>query len=509
MAHLRFGNKILTLALSSVVCYTMAACGTSKSERMLPKPDAAKSSEQAARWDWGKPFTLNALSNTPREIPDLDNRFWTKVQDLFKVKLQAEFVPLDDYETRLRLVLSSGSLPEVLVVNTLDDGVFTKAVKQGMFWELGELAGDLSDFPNLAKNIPEEVWKYTSIDGKRYVIPRVRPLLDGGLHWRPDLFRALGLPEPATLDDYIGGLKQIVDAYPERQYVGLHFEESFFGAFGGFEPVYNGEGGLVHKYFTDAYTDFVAWYRSVYAMGLMSKEFAVLKGSDKEYMFRSDKALTFQKNMYHSYTYDQDLKKLDPQYEAGVITYLNGPDGHTGEFGVGYTGGFVISREVPKEKALRILHMYNQAVSPEVTEQLLHGFQGIHYRIVGGERVPTELAQKEISNAVMQIFPNALDPWQKVINTAAPKEWNDRMIATARTLYDAEHAIDPFRVIRSETWLKEWPKVQDEYIAMRTAAIMGVISMDEYREYVGKQREQPQFRKAFLEFAESYELMFQ
>ncbi|MFH5182489.1 hypothetical protein ACHHV8_07525 [Paenibacillus sp. TAB 01] len=511
MVRSRSVGKIAALLLSAAVLLTGSACSGDLPDGTAPairenQPEAVGGILSTA----GKLLSLNVLSNTPRELPDLNNRFWTKVQELFQVKLHAEFVPLDDYETRLRQVLSSGELPEVMVVNTLDDGVFNQAAKQGMFWDLHELAGGLDDFPNLKTNIPEEAWRYSSVEGKRYVIPRVRPMLDGALHWRPDLFAAQCLPEPRTLDEYIAGLRQIVEAYPQKHYVGLHFEESFFGAFGGFEPVYDRKsGGLLYKYFTEAYTDFVAWYRKVYAMGLMSEEFAVLKGSDKEYMFRSDKALTFQKNMYHSYTYDQDLKRINPDFQAGVITYLNGPNGHTGEFGVGYTGGFVISRKVPAEKALRILRMYNDAVVPEVTDQLLHGFQGIHYRMVNGERVPTELARKEISNAVMQVFPNALDPWQKVTHTAAPKEWNERMKGIARTLYQAKHAVDPFRVIRSEAWLKEWPKLQDEYIAMRTGAIMGVVTMEEYRSYVAKLREKPELQQAFREFAESYKSLFQ
>ncbi|MCR8632892.1 extracellular solute-binding protein [Paenibacillus radicis (ex Xue et al. 2023)] len=452
-------------------------------------------------------FTLKALSNTPLETPDLNNRFWTRIQEMFQVKLQAEFIPLDDYDRRLRLVLSSGDLPEVMVLNTIDDSVFNKAVKQGLFWDVNELAGNLESFPNLKHNISETAWKYTKIEGRNYVIPRARPLLDGGLHWRPDLFNNLGLPQPRTLDEYVNSLKKIMDTNPDKRYVGLHFEEAFFNAFGGFETVYNNEGGLIYKYFTDSYTEFVKWYRHVYSMGLMSKEFAILKGSDKENMFRSDKALTYFRNMYHSYTYEQELKRIDPNYEAGVITYLNGPKGHSGEYGMAFTGGFVIARSVPKDKALRILQMYNQAAAPEVTDQLLRGFEGVHYNKVDGKRIPTELAKKELNNAVMQIFPNADDEWQKVVNYTAPKEWNDKMKAVAQTLYEAEEKIDPFRVIRSETWLKQWPKVQDDYISIRTQAVMGLIPMEEYEDFVKKYREKPEFKKAFKEFADSYELM--
>ncbi|WP_207953174.1 extracellular solute-binding protein [Paenibacillus agricola] len=469
----------------------------------MPNSDQLENEELPSEF-----FTLHALSNTPREAPDLNNHFWTKIKDLFKVQLNAEFVPLDGYDTKVRLVLASGDLPEAMVINTLDDSVFNKAVKQGLFWDLEELAGDFTDFPNLQRSIPDAVWKYTRIEGKSYIIPRIRPILDAGIHWRPDIFGKLELPQPKTLDAYISGLKQVVDANPLKGYIGLHFEESFFNAFGGFEASYNNEGGLVHKYLTDNYTEFIRWYRHVYSLGLMSKEFAVLKGSDKENMFRSDKSLTYIRNMYHSYTYEQDLKRVDTSYKTGVITYLNGPLGHTGEYGTGFTGGFVISKKVPKEKATRILQMYDQAMAPEVTQLLLRGFEGLHYQIVNGERIPLELAKKEMSNAVMQIFPNSEDEWQKVINNAAPQEWNEQMKKNAETLYDAHYAIDPFRVIRSETWLREWPKAQDDYISIRTQAIMGIISMNDYESYVQRLREQPVYKQAFQEFAESYRLMF-
>lgn len=500
------------LPLTAAMCLSLLFGCTGTSEP--PKQTAdhnkkeAESSEPDKKADPNEYFTLKALSNTPGEVPDLQNQFWTKVQHMFKVKLSMEFVPADDYESRLRQVLATGDLPEAMVLNSMNDSVFHKAVKQGLFWDLNELAGDFSEFPNLKTYIPEAAWKYTKINGKNYMVPRARPLLDGGLHWRPDLFRKQGLPQPKTLDEYIHGLKLIVDANPNRPYIGLHFEESLFNAFGGFETVYNHEGGLIHKYFTDNYTEFVKWYRKVYSIGLMSKNFSTLMGSDKENMFRSDKALTYFRNMYHSYTFEQELKKVGPSYEAGVMTYLNGPKGHTGEYGTGFFGGYVISKKVPKDKALRILHVYNQASDPEVTDQLLRGFEGIHYKVVNGERVPTELAKKEISNAVMQVFPNAHDEWQKVINNSAPKEWNDMMMKTARTLFEAKEAIDPFRVISSETWLNVWPKVQDDYNTIRTKAIMGLISMNEYENFVKEHRDKPELKKAYKEFAESYKQMF-
>ncbi|MDF2959639.1 MAG: extracellular solute-binding protein family 1 [Paenibacillus sp.] len=504
--HSKLLLSTLLLAVTLTGCSFGGQAAEKEENRTIKYEQNTQASEAEERLN--KHFTLKALSNTPLETPNLNNHFWTIIQNMFQVTLQAEFIPLDDYDRRLRLVLASGDLPEVMVLNSIDDSVFNKAVKQGLFWDLNELAGDLEGFPALKKNISEAAWKYTKIEGKNYLIPRARPALDGGLHWRPDLFTKQGLPQPKTLDEYVGSLKKIIDANPDKRYIGLHFEEAFFNAFGGFKTVYNEEGGLVHKYFTDSYTEFVKWYRDVYSMGLMSKEFAILKGSDKENMFRSDKGLTYFRNMYHSYTYEQELKKIDPSYEAGVITYLNGPKGHSGEFGMAFTGGFVIARSVPKPKALRILQMYNEAAVPKVTDQLLRGFEGVHYNLVDGKRVPTELAKKEINNAVMQIFPNADDEWQKVINHSAPKEWNDKMKSVARTLYEAEYKIDPFRIIRSETWLKQWPKLQDDYISIRTEAVMGLIPMSEYEDFVKKYREKPEFKKAFKEFADSYKLMF-
>jgi putative aldouronate transport system substrate-binding protein len=500
------------LAAAAAVIVMMSACTSSGSASFpgganpvyLHEVGYAEQADTPA-----SPFTLKALANTPREVPDLGNQFWTIVQNTFKVNIHAEFVSMDDYETRLRMALASGDIPDAMVLTTIEDNVFSKAVRQGLFWDLKELAGDFRDYPNLKRYIPEKVWKYTAFDNINYIIPRVRPTLDAGLHWRPDLFKEQGLPVPRTLDDYIAGLKQIVDAHPEKGYIGLHFDDSFYNAFGGFDPEFNGENGLVHKYLTDSYTEFVRWYRNVYSMGLMTDEFAVLKNSDKEQMYRSDKALTYIRNIYHNYTYEQDLKKINPEYEAGIIMYLNGPNGHTGEYGIGFNGGFVISSKVPKERALRILHLYNQAVEPSMTDRLLRGFEGVHFHIVNGKRVPTELARKEMSNAVMQVFPNADDEWQKVINSAAPDEWNELMKQSAMTLYEAKEAINPFLVIRSDTWLREWQKVQDDYISVRTQAIMGLIGMDEYEQFIRKLRDMPEFKQAFQEFAESYRLMFQ
>ena len=68
--------------------------------------------------------------------------------------------------------------------------------------------------------------------------------------------------------------------------------------------------------------------------------------------------------------------------------------------------------------------------------------------------------------------------------------------------------IDKFKVLASDTWTQLWSEYSSEFAAMETKAISGAISMDEFRAYQKQLRDDPGFKQAFQEFAESYSKMF-
>ena len=121
---------------------------------------AGAEAERGAASAGGDVLELKILSRTPVEIPDMKNAIWTEIQKRTRTRLNVEWIPSGEYTTKTHLVIASGELPEIMVADDLTDPIVLSAIKQGMYWDLTNLLGDFSQYPNLKNNIPASAWKY-------------------------------------------------------------------------------------------------------------------------------------------------------------------------------------------------------------------------------------------------------------------------------------------------------------------------------------------------------------
>src|SRR5690606_264858 len=110
-----------------------------------------------------------------------------------------------------------------------------------------------------------------------YGLPRNRPMIDLGIKMRKDWLDKFGLPIPTTLDEFAHALKTIVNGDPDGNgikdteglighgFLLLDGDFTFLAAFGGLDPVYNEEGGLIKETLTPNYADMIEWLRGLYA----------------------------------------------------------------------------------------------------------------------------------------------------------------------------------------------------------------------------------------------------
>lgn len=71
-------------------------------------------------------------------------------------------------------------------------------------------------------------------------------------------------------------------------------------------------------------------------------------------------------------------------------------------------------------------------------------------------------------------------------------------------IFDEVGKVNPFNYTVSNTWNSTWPKYENEWKANVTKAIVGQITLDEYKAYVEKINNTPEMKKAYKEFTESY-----
>lgn len=455
----------------------------------------------------GGKFKYSTMVSTFAEVPDMNNQFWTRFQEENQLEMDVQWIPDPEFQTKLNLAVASGELPDVVSIQNPHDINNMNAIQDGIYWDLGPFLGDFSNYPNLKNHIPEIAWKLSRINGTHYFIPRARAEINTGYLIRQDLLDEVGLPVPENVDELYEALKAIKAESANSQMIGMLFHDNLAFAFGKSTPQYNEEGGLIRDVLADSYTDMVEWYSKLYADGLMTPEFAIIKGAEIDNFFMSGKTIFVTKNLWHQYRFEQEVKKLKEDAKVAIIPALKGPGGAAPYLEPGYTGGLYIPKRVPEERVYQLLDVFERAASEENSEALFYGYEGVHHNLENGKYVMTEVGKKEIQSFTNDPFSIKRNEWDKVDSPLAPVEVDLANREVAKIAYD-ELMVDPFRSILSPKWTTEWTKHVDEFESTRTKAIMGEISMDDYRAYIDNLRNLPALKEAFLELAESYEELF-
>lgn len=462
------------------------------------------------------PLHITLIGGLYNEQPDMNNAFWSELQKRLHIKLHPEWIPSGDFDTKLNLNLASGNLPDIIAYPSQHlSPSMQSAIRNNAFWDLTPFLGDLSQYPNIKNNTPPNALKYLSSDGKIYALPRSRSRIDLSLNIRKDWLDKLGIPVPATLEEYRDDLKKIVDNDPSgvgtmgligHGVIIADGDGVFEAAFGAFKATYDREGGLICHQLTDSYTEMVDWFRQLYKDGILAKEFSTMKISQAQEAVSAGRAASYVRGTRYNYEFETAAKKVQPGAKFMALPPLKGPHGYTVELSSGVNGGFYISKKVPEEKVLRILKYLEASASQEITNLAYNGIENVHYKVVDGQKIPTKLTKKEINTTSLGAAVLAYTKWGKVDNPAAPKEYND---AKHREVADYESfgTVNPFLGLYSNTWAEVWPKYSEEWKSNLIKAIIGKISMDEYGAYVSKLNSLPDFKKAYQEFARAYDYM--
>jgi putative aldouronate transport system substrate-binding protein len=119
----------------------------------------------------------------------------------------------------------------------------------------------------------------------------------------------------------------------------------------------------------------------------------------------------------------------------------------------------------------------------------------------------TDQGNKEINNTTIEPFVLKLDPWSKTDSPLAPPDVNLKNREKLKPVLEVAK-IDPYSVINSPSWVTQWPKYQGEFTSMRTQAIIGKISMEQYKSYIEQLKAKKEFNQSYKEFGDNYKALF-
>lgn len=463
---------------------------------------------------------LTALLIQYATPPDQNAEFWKTIEKTFNIHYKnIEWVSDAAYLEKLNLVLGSGTVPDIVYTVTVADPTVYKAIQGGMFADLTPVLGDFSKYPNL-KLINPDAWNTSKVDGKMFLFPRSRGRYDMPIaHVRGDWLDKLGMKIPTTFDEFSAYLKAVctadLDGNGKKDTIGitgvsLQQWASAFGA--GDKKIVNPAGkttGIVNVRLTESYALMLDYLHGMYDQGLISSEYALLKGQQQEDLYVAGKSAMYQKNIWHRKRMDNELQKIDPKAYSALMFSLKGPDGDAFNCDKGWAGGLLVSSKVGTEKLTRIVEFMNQTADPKNFNLVSFGIEGTDYTIVDGFPQLTAQGTKEISLALTYPFTYASQTYAKVDSPLADAKYN---LATRKMTNDG---LDPIyakyanplslEILQSNSWASFMSQKKDEIAAFETAVITGTKTVAEFRTYQKTLLQDPNVIKSFDEFQKNFD----
>lgn len=248
----------------------------------------------------GKMTSVNN-SNMPENDTYTDNAYTRYIKSVINVQNVDVFEANDSqYDTNVSMVISMGSLPDIMVVSSQDE--VEQLVEAGLIEDLTESYNNcISDrIRKMYESYGDSLKDMVTYDGNIMALPETN-ITDGpNLVWlRKDWMDKLGLSEPHTIDDVVNIVKHFisedpgnngVDASGKPNTVGLAVDtdvtgecgyssefllDIIFACFGAYPKqwIMNDDGEIVYGSVTDEAKEALSYINSLYNQGVIDNDF--------------------------------------------------------------------------------------------------------------------------------------------------------------------------------------------------------------------------------------------
>ena len=298
-----FGVTGIMLILAG--CKSPAGFASNDNEEYNARMEEARTTPFGAypetiEYTLGKMTSVNN-SNMPENDTYTDNAYTRYIKSVINVQNVDVFEANDSqYDTNVSMVISMGSLPDIMVVSSQDE--VEQLVGAGLIEDLTESYNNcISDrIRKMYESYGDSLKDMVTYDGKIMALPETN-ITDGpNLVWlRKDWMDKLGLSEPHTIDDVVNTVKSFisedpgnngVDASGKPNTVGLAVDtdvtgecgyssefllDIIFACFGAYPKqwIMNDDGEIVYGSVTDEAKEALSYINSLYNQGVIDNDF--------------------------------------------------------------------------------------------------------------------------------------------------------------------------------------------------------------------------------------------
>ncbi|NSW91301.1 MAG: extracellular solute-binding protein [Firmicutes bacterium] len=427
---------VLSMLLALTACSGKKAIGdgdkSSGSTDSSPKGDTSKNDSLK-----GSPMlpivkdklTLRILSPTRADIQlGNDMPVFQELEKRTNIHLEWEILPITNPDEKFNLIMASGDIPDIIGYSNTD-----LVLKYGMEGNLIPLQDLIKNYaPNIKKALDNplqgeklpykmNVWgEITALDGNVYSIPCLTSSNAIGAVYgiREDWLKKLGLNIPETIDELYNVLKAFKERDPNSN--GEQDEIPFIAGQGGktntILPIINAFGAHMDLYvdpatdtikygpIEESYKEGLAFLNKLYTEGLLEQDYLTATrdqwlskagGNKAGFMFVWPGSGFAASNAA--------LQKLNPEFNFTPILPMKSKDGKrykdsatAGRY-VLYRTSISKSNKYPVETIKYLDYLFTE----EATILVSYGIEGLHYNMVNGKPVYTDLITKN---------PEGIDP---------------------------------------------------------------------------------------------------
>ncbi|MCJ8012085.1 extracellular solute-binding protein [Paenibacillus sp. KQZ6P-2] len=373
-------KKWISLILASTLLTAgLAGCGGGS------KTDSVDASDES------KPIKLSISLSTSgnayaESSKDINNDKWVKeFEKRANVDVDINMIPLKDFDSKMAVMFAGGDIPDVVQnVGGSTDKSMSGSIEAGVFMPLDDLLKEYA--PNIMKAVPKEAWAEVSYKGKIYGVPTwISNPSRRATYIRTDLLEKTGLPVPNTMDDFLNVLRAFKKLGVQAPYQGrenFKYADIAFGAYDalGYQFVEK-DGEVVPKFYNaENMEKALTVYKTMYDEGLIQKDFATIQAPQYTENIQAGNAGMWTANAASLLDFRTKIQAVVPEAKIDIIP---SPEGDTGLNGYGLYSSVItslyINSKVSKEKAIRIIELFDWMQTPEATKFFSFGIEGENY----------------------------------------------------------------------------------------------------------------------------------
>lgn len=420
-------RKLLSICTFAVtLLFVLTSCGTS--QQTADTATGTSNTSESTTPLSTEPITLTFFDKNTSDA--FDNPVAKKITEKTGINIEIQ-QPTGNPEEKLSLMLTSGDLPDVVLMDRRSDTV-KKYIAAGALVQLNDLLDKFG--PDITKMYGDVLTKSRYTDGKNYYLNNwygIDPDPDRGINMRMDLLKELGYGEKAakgdyfTQDEFIKILTDFKEKYSTAGKPAIPFTingeymetvMSTFRGMYGMKTYYEDGDKILLSVRDPHYLEMVKFINQLYLKGLLDKEWAVNKEdifkqklssgqvlasngglpSDVNGIFLEDEGKDTNKQFYM-------FKVVAPGIDPSKTTFS--PRSSLGWDAIGIT----VKNKHPEET----IKLFNYLASEEGQYLLMWGVEGVHWDMVNGKHTPRP-----------EIIPGFKDNWAEYSKSTGIRKWS-------------------------------------------------------------------------------------